>query len=1125
MRRILVSALLSTCAALAVWAQVNVGGGTGNPPAPGGGPSFLNGAIPPADSLGQDGDFYLNTNNYCLYGPKFAGAWPTSCTSLIGPGGPPLGYVAEDVAHKGVAGGYAPLDSASRVPLTNLPVIPYSQTSGVQASLGYTPDNPSNKGAPNGYAPLNGSSQVPLTNLPVIPYLQTSGVQPSLGFVPLNPANNLGDVTSAAAARANLGLTGNGVVVLSGGSVASGPLTGDVSTSGLAATVNSVGGSTAADVHSSATLASAATANNVSSAIVRRDTLGNINVTQVYAGGTPAENTTNRGAANGYAPLDGAARVPQANLPATTAINGTSVPSNSAADQTLVTTAAATGAWTTLPACPDSGGNHLNYNAATHGFLCGNTGGTAGSVQFGDVGPGTNANNLLVSGTLDYSGTGSINANQLGGVSLPGLATGLLKNTAETGSASIATFADLVATLSFTPENLGNKGAANGYAPLDAAARVPLANLPAITAINGTSVPSNGAPDQTLVTTAAATGAWAALPSCPDSSGKHLNYSTATHGFLCGNTGGTAGGVQFGDVGGGTNANTLLVSGTLGYTGSGAINANQLGGVSLPSLATGLLKNTTGTGAASIATFADLPAITAINGTSVPGNSAADQALVTTAADTGAWATLPACPDTSGNHLNYNTATHGFLCGNTGGTAGSVQFGNVGSGTNPNNLLISGTLGYTGAGSINANQLGGTSVPSNSASDQTLVTTDAAVGAWATLPACPDIGGNHLNYSAAAHAFVCGNTGGTPGNLPFGSVGSGTNANNLLVSGTLNYTGAGSINANQLGGVSLPGLATGLLKNTAGAASIANSADVVAALGFTPVNAANVSTTPTAGQVPQLDSSGNVSFPGVLNGASVVTSGDIDPAGSVYAAGNVYAGNNTAPAAGCLHLSDAQGNPHDLGICAPNNASGNPGMLTLPPAAGMTGYVFTSDGAGGSAWSALGSIAGALAVGQVPAFTGDVTNSGLTTTVGKVNGGNVPASAALLATNAGGQIVAQTTVRGSSSTPTVACGTGAGGAGTCSASITPASTNNAGSVTVTTAGTPSTLSPVLTVTFNGTVSAPSGCVMSPANAATMQLGLGVAPFIVSAGSANFVIQSNVTALTAAKTYTWWYVCM
>ncbi|WP_268125332.1 tail fiber domain-containing protein [Roseivirga pacifica] len=50
------------------------------------GNSFLNGTGAPAATLGQDGDFYVDTNANNYYGPKTAGAWGTA-TSLVGPAG------------------------------------------------------------------------------------------------------------------------------------------------------------------------------------------------------------------------------------------------------------------------------------------------------------------------------------------------------------------------------------------------------------------------------------------------------------------------------------------------------------------------------------------------------------------------------------------------------------------------------------------------------------------------------------------------------------------------------------------------------------------------------------------------------------------------------------------------------------------------------------------------------------------------------------------------------------------------------------------------------------------------------------------------------------------------------
>jgi hypothetical protein len=49
------------------------------------GNSILNGTGAP--SGGNNGDFYLKTDTTCMYGPKAAGAWPGTCTSLVGPQG------------------------------------------------------------------------------------------------------------------------------------------------------------------------------------------------------------------------------------------------------------------------------------------------------------------------------------------------------------------------------------------------------------------------------------------------------------------------------------------------------------------------------------------------------------------------------------------------------------------------------------------------------------------------------------------------------------------------------------------------------------------------------------------------------------------------------------------------------------------------------------------------------------------------------------------------------------------------------------------------------------------------------------------------------------------------------
>jgi len=51
------------------------------------GATILSGSGAPADTLGKTGDFYLDTSNGALYGPKTDIGWPDSSISLVGPKG------------------------------------------------------------------------------------------------------------------------------------------------------------------------------------------------------------------------------------------------------------------------------------------------------------------------------------------------------------------------------------------------------------------------------------------------------------------------------------------------------------------------------------------------------------------------------------------------------------------------------------------------------------------------------------------------------------------------------------------------------------------------------------------------------------------------------------------------------------------------------------------------------------------------------------------------------------------------------------------------------------------------------------------------------------------------------
>lgn len=198
--------------------------------------------------------------------------------------------------------------------------------------------------------------------------------------------------------------------------------------------------------------------------------------------------------------------------------------------------------------------------------------------------------------------------------------------------------------------------------------------------INGTSIPGNSSSDQTVVTTGAATGSWTSLPSCLDSGGQHLNYSTSSHSFSCGSSGGTAS-ATFNSLAGGTNTNAAMLVGTgasLAPTGSGSITANAfsgtLSGSNLPSL----------TGDTTTAPNSSLTTTSKINGTSVPASPIANQALITTGSSTGGWSTVPDCQDTSGQHLNFTQSSHAFSCGST--SSGTGSGGGVGGSGTSNSL-------------------------------------------------------------------------------------------------------------------------------------------------------------------------------------------------------------------------------------------------------------------------------------------------------------------------------------------------------------------------------------------------------------------------------------------------------
>jgi hypothetical protein len=134
--------------------------------------------------------------------------------------------------------------------------------------------------------------------------------------------------------------------------------------------------------------------------------------------------------------------------------------------------------------------------------------------------------------------------------------------------------------------------------------------------------------------------------------------------------------------------------------------------------------------------------------------TAADQTIVSTAAATNVYKDLPGCTDTSGQHLNYDTSTHTFSCGNTstGGTGTVTSVGLIATSTGFN---VSGSP-VTTAGSL-------TLISNATAADQALTSTAAGVNSYLPLPNCLDTAGQHLNYNTTTHTYSCGTSGGGSG--------------------------------------------------------------------------------------------------------------------------------------------------------------------------------------------------------------------------------------------------------------------------------------------------------------------------------------------------------------------------
>ena len=140
------------------------GGGT---PGTNGSTVIYGTATPPANTVGNNGDTYINNSTWTVYGPKASGAWPAG-TSLIGPAGQPGTAGASVVGPAGPTGPAGPVSPAiiwgSGAPASGTGVVGQSYVDSVGLKM-YAPKTSSGWGASisfgSGFVPSASGTTIP----------------------------------------------------------------------------------------------------------------------------------------------------------------------------------------------------------------------------------------------------------------------------------------------------------------------------------------------------------------------------------------------------------------------------------------------------------------------------------------------------------------------------------------------------------------------------------------------------------------------------------------------------------------------------------------------------------------------------------------------------------------------------------------------------------------------------------------------------------------------------------------------------------------------------------------------------------------------------------------------------